>query len=107
MPRGGGLDLSGTRNGGSGEGGGTDFAECTSGVFKTSTFSSIEKFDHRERRNIVSPSRPVAELDGLFSPFHVRASKANILSGFRHSVPPTYILSGRVAVLCHIVSGAH
>ncbi len=34
VPRGGGLNLSNARNGGSGEGGGNRFAACTSGVFK-------------------------------------------------------------------------
>jgi hypothetical protein len=99
VPRGGGLDLSDARNGGSGEGGGNRFAACTSGVFKRVCYPSIEKFYHRERRNIIRPSVPSAELVGPYSPFHVRASKANILSVFRHSVPPIYIPSGRVVVL--------
>jgi hypothetical protein len=74
-----GLNLSDARNGGSGEDEGNRFAACASGVFKGVYYLSIEKFDHRERRNII---RPVVALLDLIPPCHVRASKANILSFF-------------------------
>ena len=38
QPRGGGLNLSYSRNAGSGKGGGNRFAPCTSGVFKRVNF---------------------------------------------------------------------
>ncbi len=47
--------------------------------FRKSALSSIEKFDHGEKEEHSSPSYPVA---GPYSPFHVRASKANIFSLF-------------------------
>lgn len=52
------------------------------------------------RRNIIHLTVPsVAEQFGPYSPFHVCASKANILLLFRHSVLPTYISSGRMVQL--------